>query len=631
MRIHRLAPLVAQRIAAGEVIERPASVVRELVDNALDANASSITVSVEEGGVRRLTVIDDGSGIAKEDLPLLCESHATSKVRELDDLYTITSMGFRGEALYSIAAVAAITIQSSYQGQDAYQITVDNGIRGEVLPGGPDKGTVVIVEDLFGQLPARRQFLKRTPTEATMARQVLLQKAIAFPDRSFRFYQDGKLRIDLPQASAKKRVIDVLQINQPVSDMQMLELSSEHERFSLYAVTSTAELFRSDRSQIRIYINNRPVDEYAFVQAITYGYGDRLPGGSFPYTYLFIQIDPTLVDFNIHPTKREVKVRNQAEVHHQIVQLIRANLPHEIPSAPIASITDEEQGEFFTQAQRPRSKSTAATYPPSEKREIDPGWFDRARELLQKESAESKEATVEEAPYIAAADTSEPSFTYIGQAFNLFLIVERGEDLYLVDQHAAHERLIYDEVRAKNPSQPLLVPLEFEVTSDVDQYLEQHLDVYHNLGIKLARKEALLWQLEAIPGLYKAIESEAVAFIQENTGDSIEVERGLYAIVACHASIRQGDRIDRPIAIELLEKVFALDEPVCPHGRTFVVRLRKDELSKAVGRYILLAIHLLLFLNSCKVCVHWVCICLKSCFSDCTASMGKACEKRIAI
>ncbi|HZJ87869.1 MAG TPA: DNA mismatch repair endonuclease MutL [Sphaerochaeta sp.] len=584
MRIRRLDPLVAQRIAAGEVIERPASVVRELVDNALDANSSSITVSVEEGGIRKITVIDDGAGIAKEDLPLLCESHATSKVRELDDLYTITSMGFRGEALYSIAAVGAITIQSSYQGQDPFQITVDNGIKGEVLPGGPERGTTVIVEDLFGQLPARRQFLKRTSTEATMARQVLTQKAIAYPERSFRFYQDGKLRIDLPATDAKQRVIDVLQINQPVSETQMVELRSKSERFSLYAVTSTATLFRSDRSQIRIYINSRPVDEYAFVQAINYGYGDRLPGGSFPYTYLFIEIDPTLVDFNIHPTKREVKIRNQAEVHHQIVQLIRANLPHEIPSVTLPPASEVDQGEFFHSSRPASATSSAGTYTPkSERRPIDPKWFDRARELLQEAPTEDTEGAAP-APYIAEGAEAAPAFTYIGQAFNLFLLVERGDDLYLVDQHAAHERLIYDEVRAKNPSQPLLVPIEFEVSADVDAYLADHLDRYRNLGIKVVRKEALLWQLEAIPGLYKAVESQVVEFIQKNTGDSIEVEKGLYAIVACHASIRKGDRIDRPIAIELLEKVFALDEPVCPHGRTFVVRLRKAELSEAVGR-----------------------------------------------
>ncbi|MDD4573753.1 MAG: DNA mismatch repair endonuclease MutL, partial [Sphaerochaeta sp.] len=173
MNIKRLDPLVAQRIAAGEVIERPASVMRELLDNALDANSTTIIASVVEGGLEEVTVIDDGDGIAEEDLPLLCESHATSKVASLDDLYQLKTMGFRGEALYSIAAVSKITISSSYKGAKATSIQIDNGQRGNIIPGGPDRGTKVTVQDLFKEIPARRQFLKRPSTEATMCKNIL--------------------------------------------------------------------------------------------------------------------------------------------------------------------------------------------------------------------------------------------------------------------------------------------------------------------------------------------------------------------------------------------------------------------------------------------------------------------------
>ncbi|MDY0244396.1 MAG: DNA mismatch repair endonuclease MutL, partial [Sphaerochaeta sp.] len=224
MRIQKLDPLVAQRIAAGEVIDRPASVIRELLDNALDAGAKQLVASVTDGGLESIKLIDDGEGIAKDDLPLLCESHATSKVHDLEDLYHIKSMGFRGEALYSIAAVSTVTIASSYQGQDAYQITVDNGIKGEVQPGGPREGTTVSVEGLFKELPARRQFLKRPSTEATMCRYVLQEKALAFPDRSFRFITDGKVRVDLPATNKKQRVLDVLAISQNIVPSEMIEL-----------------------------------------------------------------------------------------------------------------------------------------------------------------------------------------------------------------------------------------------------------------------------------------------------------------------------------------------------------------------------------------------------------------------
>ncbi|WP_293910062.1 DNA mismatch repair endonuclease MutL, partial [Sphaerochaeta sp. UBA5836] len=331
MKIQLLDPLVAQRIAAGEVIERPASVIRELLDNALDAGGKTILASVTEGGLEQIMVIDDGEGIEREDLPLLCESHATSKVRELDDLYHIKSMGFRGEALYSIAAVSRITIASSYQGSDPYQITIDNGKKEAVLPGGPRTGTMVTVQGLFKELPARRQFLKRPSTEAAMARSVLLEKALAFPDRAFRFISDQTVRVDLVPTTRKQRVLDVLSLNQNIVPSEMLELYDTAGRFDLYAVCSSPALSRSDRSYIKIYVNNRPVEEYSLVQAVTYGYGELLAGGSFPYCYLFINVDPTLVDFNIHPTKREVKLRNKAEIHHQVVSMIASQIKRTIP------------------------------------------------------------------------------------------------------------------------------------------------------------------------------------------------------------------------------------------------------------------------------------------------------------
>ncbi|MPM74020.1 DNA mismatch repair protein MutL [bioreactor metagenome] len=178
----------------------------------------------------------------------------------------------------------------------------------------------------------------------------------------------------------------------------------------------------------------------------------------------------------------------------------------------------------------------------------------------------------------------ESSYEYLGQAFNLFLVAQKGDNLYLVDQHAAHERLLFDQIREKKQIQNLMIPISFEVDRDVDAYLKEHQDVYLNLGIKLERSEDLLWHLSSLPSLYRSIEKELVNFIQTMTGDAQEVEKGLYAIVACHAAIKAGDKVDRLMALSLLDKVFSMEEPVCPHGRTFVVRLEKDELAKAVGR-----------------------------------------------
>ena len=592
MNIKLLDPLVAQRIAAGEVIERPSSVMRELLDNALDANSTSIIASVVEGGLEEITVIDDGDGIAEEDLPLLCESHATSKVSSFDDLYQLSTMGFRGEALYSIASVSKITIASSYKGARSASIHVDNGQKGPVIPGGPDRGTKVTVEGLFKELPARRQFLKRPSTEATMCKNILLEKSLAFPKRSFKFYTDGKLRLDLPATSRKGRILDALSTSQNIVASEMLELYESAARFSLYAVSSSPALFRSDRSHIKIYINDRPIEDFALVQAVTYGYGELLPGGSFPYCYLFITVDPTLVDFNIHPTKREAKLRNKAEIHHQIVSMIASQVKRTLPrliKEVQENLTERKDSVFTTPNHSSFSPSSysqsshekGGTYAPQSK-PSDPLWFQKAKEALQENRMETSRKSEE--VDIWAEQTQEENFTYLGQAFNLFLVAQKGDDLFLVDQHAAHERILFDKVRLRQDVQSLMIPVEFEVERDVDVYLQEKLDVYLNLGIKLERQGPLLWQLLTIPAMYRAIEKEVVLFVQNHAGDAKEIEKGLYAIVACHAAIKSGDNVERTTAIELLRQVFALEEPTCPHGRTFVVRLNKDELAKAVGR-----------------------------------------------
>lgn len=578
MPIARLNPLVAQRIAAGEVIERPSSVIRELIDNSLDAGSTSITVSVTEGGIEEMRVLDDGSGIAKGDLPLLGESHATSKIRDLDDLYHITSMGFRGEALYSIAAVSSITIASN-----GYEITIDNGKRGEILSSTTASGTLVIVKDLFGELPARRQFLKRAATEAAMVRTVLQEKALAYPNVAFKLIVDGSLRLNLPVTTAKDRVVDVLTISQRVVKEELIELLDDHGRFSLYAVASSAALWRSDRSHIKIFVNKRPVDEYALVQAVTYGYSNLLPGGSFPYCYLFITIDPSLVDFNIHPTKREVRLRNKAEIHHRVVRMISSQVRRPIPrlqekkESPSPTLFEEKNDHLRT---RSTVGERSFTYTPKE--QIDPSWFAKAREALKEPAFETKR-TDEEAD-IWTLRQSDETFTYLGQAFNLFLIAQKGDDLFLVDQHAAHERILYDQVRAKQPIQNLMIPIVFEVERSIDEYLMSNLDSYLNLGIKLRKVEDLVWELLGVPALYRTIEHEVIAFLQTMQGEPSEIEKGLYSVVACHAAIKAGDRIDSTAATELLKSVFALEEPICPHGRTFVIRLNKDDLMTSVGR-----------------------------------------------
>jgi len=596
-KIHILDPLVAQRIAAGEVIDRPSSVVRELIDNAVDANASSIIVQIEEGGIEKITVVDDGVGIAPEDLPLCCRSHATSKVTTLEDLYSLGTMGFRGEALYSIAASAKVTISSTRTGSTGATIVVDNGRESDVVPGGPDTGTRIEVAHLFAAIPARRLFLKRPSTESTMCRNIMVEKAMAFPGISFQFYDGAVLKLDLPATNPKQRVLDALANDKHLIPSETTETSDTASRFSLYAVATTPACYRTDRSHIKIYVNRRPIEEYALVQAITYGYGEMLPGGAFPYCYLFVTVDPELVDFNIHPAKREVKLRNKAEIHHQVVAMIRQQIRKSIPRLSLDA-KQEQQGTFDIPqtagtAEHPvfgfrgNTKNSGSTgqqrYTPSAQKPSDPQWFQRAKEILEKQPLGREEAPDSLPTGQQTVDYAE--FQYIGQIFELFLIVQKGDSVYLIDQHAAHERILYDQIRKQGGIQRLMVPLRFEVERSVDDFLTNHGAWYAEYGLDLQRCGDLEWELSSIPASWKSIESSVVEFIgSQSAGDMAELEKRLYATIACHAAIKDGDSIDPTTAEALVRKVFELEHPVCPHGRTFVVEITKEHLWKAVGR-----------------------------------------------
>lgn len=610
MRIHELNKLVAQRIAAGEVIERPASVVRELIDNAIDAKATSITLKLKNGGLDEIELIDNGTGINKDDLLICTDSHTTSKVTSIDDLYHLNSMGFRGEALYSIAAVSKLTISSSYNNEEGYTIIVDNGKKSKIFLNGLKQGTTIKVEDLFSEIPARRQFLKRASSEANLCKNILIEKSLAFHNIEFRYYLDDKLVLHLPITTQQERIVTTMKTKSKILLSDTLELKSNYDRYSLYAVAALPHIKRSDRSNIKIYINNRPIQNYALVQAVSYGYGELLPGGSFPYCYLFINIDPTLVDFNIHPAKREAKIRIQSEIHYSIVTMIKKQMIRPIPTIDKSYIQNDlpisEKPSFeinYPKKDEKQYKNNDLSFFNKEKNSSfvsennigenpkphNPNWFNKAKEILQQNNNDNisdVEKNFDNVDKTTDWDIEEKNidFKYIGQAFNLFLIVEKNDELFLIDQHAAHERILFDEIRKRQSLQQLLIPIDFEVEKDVDQYLESNLDIYQNLGIKIKKIDNLLWQLLSIPTVYKSIENKIIEFIKNNTGDYSAIEEGIFAVLACHQAIKQGDIVENKVAIELIKKVFELEEPVCPHGRTFLIRFENDELKRAVGR-----------------------------------------------
>lgn len=629
--IRQLDPIVASRIAAGEVVERPSSVLRELIDNSIDAGASKISAYVDQGGIKSLTVVDNGCGMAKEDLPLACISHATSKISTLDDLFNLRTLGFRGEALSSIAACSLLTIDSN-----GNRIIVDNGHQSDILPGSVSQGTSVRMENLFELIPARKLFLRRPQTEATECRKVFLEKALGFEKVEFLFFVDGELKIHLASAAKQKRCVDVMSMDKAFMPAQVLEMDYSCDNASLYAVSSDPSCYKRDRTQVKVFVNGRVIDSFALVQAVTNAYSAALPGGAFPFFYLFIEDNPSLVDFNIHPAKRECKIRNQSQIYGCVTAMIRNALLHGVfsngtasldeqpepptlldpqPEEPAAKLSFEDVHIESAQSAKDEppfkygadtgslefshhavSKPTAAARP--EAKPFNPSWFENARAIMDasRQAQRQKEDGPKESGYGKALSscetlgkkqaTQQSNYKYIGQLFDTFLLVELGDRLLFIDQHAAHERILYDEIVAQKDVQRLIVPYQFETDRSADDFLLENSIIYADFGVELTRVEPMLWEMSTIPAVCRKNEADIATYIQNTTGDVDSARKGLFAIMACHAAIKAGDPLDSVTAKALVDKAFKLDAMVCPHGRSFTFEMSKEELYRKVGRIV---------------------------------------------
>ncbi len=630
--IRQLDPIVASRIAAGEVVERPSSVLRELIDNSIDAGASKISVYVDQGGIRSLTVVDNGCGMAKEDLPLACISHATSKISTLDDLFNLRTLGFRGEALSSIAACSLLTIDSN-----GNRIIVDNGHQSDILPGSVSQGTSVRMENLFEMIPARKLFLRRPQTEVSECRKVFLEKALGFEKVEFLFFVDGELKIHLASAAKQKRCVDVMSMDKAFMPAQVLEMDYSCDNASLYAVASDPSCYKRDRTQVKVFVNGRVIDSFALVQAVTNAYSAALPGGAFPFFYLFIEDNPSLVDFNIHPAKRECKIRNQSQIYGCVTAMIRNALLHGVFSNGTASLDEQPEpptlldstpadamehaelsepttstSEAVSANEEPAFKYGAGTNSSSiqhhatpkpvatakpESKPFNPSWFENARAIMdasrqaqRQQSLDSKTSGYERNSSCAVSGqkqaTPSADYRYIGQLFDTFLLVELGDRLLFIDQHAAHERILYDEIVAQKDVQRLIVPYQFETDRSADDFLLENSIIYADFGVELTRVEPMLWEMSTIPAVCRKNEADIATYIQNTTGDVDSARKGLFAIMACHAAIKAGDPLDSVTAKALVDKAFMLDAMVCPHGRSFTFEMSKEELYRKVGRIV---------------------------------------------
>jgi DNA mismatch repair protein MutL len=521
--------------------------------------------------------------MSREDLELCYLPHATSKIETEGDLEEVSSLGFRGEALSSVATVARLRISSAPDDSGSgHRLVVDGGRLISLGPAPADRGTTVEVADLFYSLPARKRFLKRASAETSMCRTVLLEKALPFPGVVFRFFTDGAMKLFLP---ADDRLGRVAAAYPDLGDRRMLRaITGSGAGFSFEVVTPGLDMVRRDRKRLQIYVNGRRVWEYGLVQAVEYAFSDYIPGGLFPSAFVFLEVDPHEVDFNIHPAKREVRIRNLRDIHARLTRTVGEHLKASLGRRAAGGRTPVGAPELWgSPGTDGAARGAPATAPDGARPVADSptGWPHQAAESRPAGGAGAAFDLTRrfEVPRVAPQ-----SVRYLGQAMRLFLLGEGERGIYLVDQHAGHERLLYERLRSQPQRQNLLVPIAMETSPEEEELLAARAGELARAGIVVERGEEGTWQLTAVPAV-EGIDAERLSrTLRELAGVSEELERDFYADLACKAAIKDGDVVDSETGARLMEAIFRLETPHCPHGRPLWLELSREQLFHLIGR-----------------------------------------------
>ena len=594
MPIRLLSSEVASQIAAGEVIERPASVVKELLENSLDAGARSITITIEEAGKKLVEVADDGSGIPSNELELAVARHATSKLVHSNDLFSISTLGFRGEALASIGSVSRMTIMSRVlNDQEGARLKVEGGIPGSMTKVGTTVGTTVHVEDLFYNVPARLKFLKANVTERRAIDQLVTRYALAYPDKRIKL-SDGK-NITLQTSGDGDRRSILAALYGVDTAKQLLEIMSEEDGYKLTGFISPTSLTRSNRREITFFINGRWVHDVSLSTALLQAYHTLLMVGRYPLTALFLEMPPEDVDVNVHPAKAEVRFRNQDKVFSFVQRSVRKAL---LAYSPVPNVAPSLWGVARPVPNEP-PRHTGLDWAighdevpvSSEQMAVDRG----------QSSVGSKQLDVANVPSSNVHSPSSlvnqiPLLRLIGQIGATYLVAEGPDGLYLIDQHAAHERILFEKLMTQHamkniPSQALLTPAVVTLPPPSAQLLITQLPVLQHFGFDVEEFGPNTFQVRAIPTLFMGSDPSAAlrALVEDFEEDEMpmqnEIEAKLAARVCKRMAVKAGQILSNEEQRALLADLEACDSPrTCPHGRPTMIHLSVDMLERQFGR-----------------------------------------------
>jgi len=582
-RIKILNEKVVSHIAAGEVIERPVSVVKELVENSIDAGASKIFIDVAEGGKKLIRVEDDGSGMEPSDAELAFLRHSTSKIDTLRDLEAISSLGFRGEALASIAAVSKVTMVTKTQDGAGTGVLVEGGKVRHVKEAAANKGTVITVKDLFYNTPARRKYLKTTRTELAKITDLVTRWALIYPEIFFRLTHNGTEVINAPKTNNPLDTIVHIYGKELVKDMLPVEYYDPD--IGIHGFISKPAVTRKTRSHISFYVNSRYVVSNLLSSALKDGYHNLIMKKNFPVAVLNLKIDPRKIDVNVHPTKLEIRFEDDSGAHKAVIGAVEETLKKHslIPDIGKAEIEKPSLMAFETGGGAIVVRQPAAPVIEA-RRQVDIETFEPKPERERQQEITQKSSTL-------------PRMSLIGQILDTYIVAQSGEDILLIDQHAAHERVLFERLqgagmRDKKNRQNLLAPMTLELTPGQKRFVSANMDMLDELGFRLEHFGGNTYLVTAMPvtlgdigdaGTVSEIIDELTTLGTTKRGEEL-LEKAA-AIVACHSAIRGGDVLSPTQMQELLASLYGTTNVYsCPHGRPTILSITKSELEKRFKR-----------------------------------------------
>jgi DNA mismatch repair protein MutL len=629
-RIHLLSPRLANQIAAGEVVERPASVIKEILENSLDAGANKVDVEVEQGGVKLMRIRDNGAGIEKDDLSLALSRHATSKIRALEDLEAVGSLGFRGEALASISSVSRLSLTSRQVAQDnAWQVQTEGRDMEAILePAAHPQGTTVEVKDLFFNTPARRKFLKTEKTEFRHLDEVVKRLALSRFDVAFQLRHNGKVIHQLRQADSEieqeRRVASICG-SAFIDNALKVDVAAEASGLRLWGWVGLPTFSRSQADLQYFFVNGRMIRDRVVTHAVRQAYADVLYHGRFPAYVLYLELDPALVDVNVHPTKHEVRFRESRLVHdflfrtlHRMIADMRpqdqlastsgaqqenmsSDLSLQVQQEPVAQ--NYEQGRMSFRQNSPAGSSSGysgsgayggANYSPSSPSPSQIQEQVSAYGALHSSNADINGSVTDTAH---EGDTCPPMGYAIAQLHGVYILAENEQGLIVVDMHAAHERIVYERMKQSFEedvvrSQPLLVPLSLAVSDREADCSEEHAETFKRLGFELARMGEETLVVRQVPvSLAKGNIEQLIRDVLADMlvyGESKRIEQHineLLGTMACHSAVRANRQLTLPEMNALLRDMESTERSgQCNHGRPTWSQMSMSDLDKLFMR-----------------------------------------------